>query len=271
MNDKPAVSLPFGTSFTTSGSTVVSKHSFTIAEINSFVASGRMRDRYVIAKPVRSTSFEHTRKILEEVFEKEGYPKNMKSDNAPPPFNGDDYREYCLKRGINATFSTPLYPQQNGLAESCMKLVNKAMSAASASGKSYGEELTAAVHAYNAAAHSVTGVPPEEVMTGRKIKRGLPLLCRGKATFDDNLLNAKDMKLKIEAKIREDTKRGARRCRIKLGDTVVVERQSRSKGESRFDPRKYTVTDERNGMLVLTDENGQILKRHVSQTKQVYD
>ncbi|XP_065079722.1 uncharacterized protein K02A2.6-like [Ochlerotatus camptorhynchus] len=42
------------------------------------------RSRYVIAKPVRSTSFEHTRKFLEEVFEKEGYPKNMKSDNGPP-------------------------------------------------------------------------------------------------------------------------------------------------------------------------------------------
>lgn len=228
------------------------------------------RSRYMIAKPVRSTSFEHTRKVLEEVFEKEGYPGNMKSDNGPP-FNGDDYRQYCLERGINATFSTPLYPQQNGLAESCMKLVNRAMSAASASGASYGEELNAAIHAYNGAAHSVTGVPPEEVMTGRKIKRGLPLLSRGKATFDDNLLDARDFKSKTDGKIREDAKRGARKCRITPGDTVVVERQSRSKGESRFDPRKYTVTEERNGMLVLSDESGQTLKRHVSQTRQVYD
>lgn len=228
------------------------------------------RSRYIIAKPVRSSSFEHTKKVLEEVFEREGYPQNMKSDNGPP-FNGDDYKQYCLDRGINTIYSTPLYPQQNGLAESCMKVVNKAMSAASASGKSYGEELSAAIHAYNAACHSVTGVPPEEVMTGRKIKRRLPLLFRGKATFDDNLLNARDMQSKLEGKKREDAKRGARQCRIKLGDTVIVERRPRTKAESRFDPRKYTVTEERNGMLNLTDENGQTMKRHVSQTKRVYD
>ncbi|XP_055543182.1 uncharacterized protein K02A2.6-like [Wyeomyia smithii] len=224
------------------------------------------RSRYVITKPVKSTSFENTRKILEEVFEKEGFPDNIKSDNGPP-FNGEDYRQYCLERGINAIFSTPLYPQQNGLAESCMKLVNKAMTVAATSGSGYGEELDAAIHAYNAAAHSVTGIPPEEVMTGRKIRRGLPLIYRGKAAFDDN---ARDHKSKIDAKVREDARRGARQCRIKREDTVVVERQVRSKGEPRFDPRRYTVTEERNGMLVLSDENGQTLKRHVSQTRKVY-
>lgn len=228
------------------------------------------RSRYVIAKPVKSTSFEHTRSVLDEVFEREGFPKNMKSDNGPP-FNGEQYKQYCLERGINAIFSTPLYPQQNGLAESCMKLVNKAMAAASSTGTNYREELNAAVRAYNAAAHSVTGIPPEEVMTGRKIKRGLPLLCRGKATFDDDLLNARDRESKIQAKNREDAKRGARQCRVEPGDTVVVERQARAKAESRFDPRKYTVIEERNGMLVLSDECGQILKRHVSQTKKVYE
>lgn len=228
------------------------------------------RSRYVIAKPVRSTSFAHTRKVLDDIFEKEGFPKNMKSDNGPP-FNGDEYKKYCTECGINAIFSTPLYPQQNGLAESCMKLVNKAMSAAAASGTNYIEELNAAVHAYNAAAHSVTGVPPEEVMTGRKIRRGLPLIFPTKATHDDDLINAKDRKSKIEAKQREDAKRGARQCRIKPGDMVIVERQLRAKAESRFDPQKYTVTEERNGMLVLADTNGQILKRHVSQTKKVYD
>lgn len=42
------------------------------------------RSRYAIAKPVRSTSFENTKKILDDVFNKEGFPKAMKSDNGPP-------------------------------------------------------------------------------------------------------------------------------------------------------------------------------------------
>ncbi|XP_055522686.1 uncharacterized protein K02A2.6-like [Wyeomyia smithii] len=200
----------------------------------------------------------------------EGYPQNLKPDNGPP-FNGEDYRRYCLERDINVIFSTPLYPQQNGLVENCMKLVNKAMTAASMNATSYVDELQAAVQAYNAAAHSVTKIPPEEVMMGRKIKRGLPLLSREKASFDDDQLNTRDRESKLLAKQQEDIRRGARRCRVKPGDTVVVERQFRAKAESRFYTRRYTVVEEKNGMLVLSDTNGQTLKRHVSQTKKVHD
>lgn len=84
------------------------------------------RSRFIIAKPVKSTSFENTRKVFQTVFEKEGFPQSIKSDNGPP-FNGDEYRQYCTERGIHVIFSTPLHPQQNGLAESCMKIINKAM------------------------------------------------------------------------------------------------------------------------------------------------
>lgn len=226
------------------------------------------RSRYIIAKPVKSTSFENTRRVLDAVFEKEGFPQSIKSDNGPP-FNGDEYKQYCIERGINVIFSTPLHPQQNGLAESCMKLVNKAMTAAASSGTNYTEELNSAVQAYNAGAHSIIKLPPEEVLMGRRIRRGLPLLRRGKVEIDDELLDTRDKESKLNSKDREDQRRGARLCRIKPGDTVLVERQSRAKAEPRFDPRRYTVREEQNGMLVLIDENGQILKRHVSQTKRV--
>lgn len=117
------------------------------------------------------------------------------------------------------------------------------MTAAASNGTSYKAEVKAAIHAYNAATHSVTGIPPEEVMMGRKIKRGLPLLCRGKVTFGDDLLNSRDREAKIQAKKREDAKRGARKCRVGPGDTVVVERHIRAETESRFDPRRYTIIE----------------------------
>ncbi|XP_058827895.1 uncharacterized protein K02A2.6-like [Topomyia yanbarensis] len=96
------------------------------------------KSRYVIAKPVKSTSFEHTKKILDEVFEKEGFPKTIKTDNGPP-FNGQDFANYCKQRGISTIFSTPLFPQQNGLAECYMKLINKAMAVATTDKTSYVE------------------------------------------------------------------------------------------------------------------------------------
>ena len=108
-------------------------------------------------------------------------------------------------------------------------------------------------------------------MMRRKIKRGLPLLSRGKVAIDDDLLNARDREAKMQGKEREDRRHGARECQVKPGDRVVVERTARGKAESRFDPRKHTVMEENNGMLVLNDEAGQTLRRHVSQTKKVGD
>ncbi|XP_058827485.1 uncharacterized protein K02A2.6-like [Topomyia yanbarensis] len=226
------------------------------------------RSRYLIARPVRSTNFECSRKILEEVFEKEGYPKSIKSDNGPP-FNGTEYKEYCAERGIATIFSTPLFPQQNGMVESAMKVVNKAMIAASSNKTNYIDELCEAVHAYNAGAHSITKLPPEEIMLGRKIKRGLPLLDHRRAIIDDELLNNRDRKAKLDGKLREDSRRGARKCRVKPGDTVIIQRQVRSKGQSRFSSKRYEVTDENNGSLVLKDSDGQTIKRHVSQTRKI--
>lgn len=228
------------------------------------------RSRYVIAQPVKSTSFDHTKRVLEEVFEREGFPKQIRSDNGPP-FNGEEYLSYCSQRDIQTVFSTPLFPQQNGLVENYMKLVNRAMSTAITLNKNFIDELRATVNAHNAAAHTVTGIPPEEVFLGRKIKRRLPLLFHRKAEFDDNALNARDREAKLRGKQHEDAKRGARKCSVKPGDTVIVERSTRSKGETRFAPQKYTVLKETNGNLVLSNSIGQTIKRHVTQTKRVFE
>lgn len=150
-----------------------------------------------------------------------------------------------------------------------MKIINKAMSTALSDSTSYTDELQAAVNAHNAAAHTITGVPPEEVMMGRKIVRRLPLIHRGKVDHNQTDLDAKDKRAKLAAKVREDIRRGARECRVKPGDTVILERPSRAKGETRFDPRKYTVVEENDGNLVVSNDQGQTGRRHVSQTKKV--
>lgn len=227
-----------------------------------------LRSRFAMAYPVKSTGFEHTRAVLDAVFEREGFPRAMKSDNGPP-FNGEEYSKYCSERGIQTVFSTPFFPQQNGLVESFMKNVNKAMSIALSTGNNYRKELQAAVQAYNAADHTITKLPPEEIFSGRKIKRGLPLLNRGRTELDDELLDSRDRDAKIESKAREDTRRGAKRSSVQPGDTVLVQRQSKAKGETRFDPTRYTVVQERNGSLVVCGPDGHQLRRHVTQTKKV--
>ncbi|XP_055543287.1 uncharacterized protein LOC129728846 [Wyeomyia smithii] len=158
----------------------------------------------------------------------------------------------------------------NGLAENFMKVVNKAMCAATSSETSYLKELRDAVHAYNPGFHSVIKLPPEEIMKGRKVRRGLPLLKYRKSVIDEQLIDTRDREGKLEGKVREDRRRGAKPSAIGPGDTVIVERyQSKGKGESRFGTKKFTVLKEDNGNLLLTDEEGHITKRHVSQTRKV--
>ncbi|XP_062713306.1 uncharacterized protein K02A2.6-like [Aedes albopictus] len=226
------------------------------------------RLRYLMAKPVKSTSFEHTKAAFESIFEKEGFPRVIKTDNGPP-FNGEDYKHYCTERGIEMTYSTPLFPQQNGLAEGYMKIINKAMSSADCNSTNFVDEVRAAVQAHNAAVHRVTKIAPEEVMSGRKIKRGLPLVNREKVEIDEDLLDKLDRDEKLSGKQREDSRRGARPCRVKPGDSVVIERTNRAKGDSRFCPKQYVVSGERNGNLTLVGNDGHTLKTHVSQTKKV--
>ncbi|XP_055523011.1 uncharacterized protein K02A2.6-like [Wyeomyia smithii] len=224
--------------------------------------------RYAIARSVKSTKFEYTKAVLDTAFEREGFPKAIKSDNGPP-FNGEDYAKYCSERGIQTIFSTPFYPQQNGLVEGFMKVINKAMSAAILTGANYQKELQAAVQSCNAADHSITKLPPEEVLTGRKIRRGLPLLNYSKSEHDEKLLDARDREAKLLSKKREDIRRRAKESKVIPGDTVIVERSSRGEGDSRFGTKRFTVMREHNGSLVLCDADGQQLKRHVSQTKKV--
>lgn len=227
------------------------------------------RSRYAIARPVKSTSFENSKRILDDVFNKEGFPKAIKSDNGPP-FNGEEYKDYCIERGIQPIFSTPFFPQQNGLVENFMKVVNKAMSTASSTGNNFNDELQAAVDAHNSAAHTVTRMAPEELMYGRKIHRRLPLINRGKANINEQLLNARDADAKLHSKAHEDARRGAKPCQVRPGDVVIVERQSKAKGQARFDTTRHTVVQEDNGSLLLSDENGRLVRRHVTQTKRVH-
>jgi transposase len=72
-------------------------------------------------------------------------------------------------------FSTPYFPQQNGTAERYMQIVNKAIAIAVHEGTNHVEALRNLESAHNSARHSVTGLAPEKVMFGRKIRRNFPL------------------------------------------------------------------------------------------------
>lgn len=227
--------------------------------------------RYMVAMTSFSTSFESTRRCLDCIFDTYGFPGAIKSDHGPP-FNSSDYGKYCSDRGIRPIFSWPLTPQQNGMAEKSMQIINKAMQSANVEGRDYRKSLAEAVRAHNTAAHRTTNAVPSDLMFARKLRRTLPLTQNAMFMPDYEELRERDFDEKQRAKLQEDKRRGARDSRIMVGDKVVLRRAVKRKGDSNYDPRELEVTDKRKGDLTMKDlADGHIVKRHITLAKKVHD
>lgn len=220
--------------------------------------------RFVIAKPVKHTSFEAARTALEEVFSIYGYPKAIKHDGGPP-FNGREWAEYLKSRDITKRVSTPLDAQTNGGVETYMRIVNKGMTAPSIEGGDWKASLADTIAAHNAAICVATNERPEELMFGRRLKRNLPVI--GTHQLDDIDMRKRDHEEKMKAKARDDAKRGAKFSDIVVGDKVHVARQTRAKGDTAFHPMELTVVSKNHGTLELLSPSGTILKRTVTFVK----
>lgn len=224
--------------------------------------------RYVMASVVKSTDFGSVERVFEIVFKRYGYPKAVKSDNGPP-FQGEFYANYLEAHGIERVHSTPLHPQQNGTAERYMQLINKAVQTAALELKDFDQAVADTVRAHNMAKHRVTMIAPEELMFNRKIRRGLPLAGSTKTDHEETEIRERDSHEKDLGKVREDRKRRAKDTRLNVGDTAVVMRTARAKGDSRFDPTLWKVTGKRGGDLDLETEDGRKTKRNVTMVKKI--
>lgn len=187
------------------------------------------------------------------MFEEFGYPLSIKSDNGPP-FNSYGYKEYCDNRGIKTLHSTPLNPQQNGMAERAMAVIGRAMEVSDASKTPYFECLKKAITDYNSSRHCTTNEVPDDVFFGRTVRRVLPLVGSAKSRVDQKLLAEKDAAKKMEEKITQDEHRRAKHVQILPGDEVVIKRDTKKKGESTFDPHPLKVVDIKHGDMELEDD-----------------
>lgn len=224
--------------------------------------------RFLIARPVRTTSFGNIRPVLDDVFDTFGNVESIKTDNGPP-FNGAEYAEYGNSRGMKVSFSTPLDAQQNGGVESFMRVVNKGMTATSVEGGNWRKSLAETVAAHNAAISEPTGVAPDTLMFGRKLRRNLPLLDATVDVPSDKDIRIRDWDQKMGHKKLADSKRDARYSRIEVGDKVYVSRPTKKKGETNFDPTEFTVIAKRHGTLELISEAGTLIKRTTTFVKKV--
>lgn len=224
--------------------------------------------RYLIAEVVNSTDFASTRKVLDAQVELMGNMVSLRSDNAR--CFGAELTKWTSERGIKLEHSTPYDPQQNGMAEAAMKIMNKAMTAAAVEHGDYREELKRAVMAHNTAPHSVTGKPPEEALFKRRVRRALPTIRSENTMKSVDEMRETDAINKQKAKMRENAKRVQRPTEFRVGDWVVCKQLRKSnKHQPSYGEKMYKVTRADRNHIDIVSDDGQHFRKSCKHLKRV--
>jgi hypothetical protein len=222
--------------------------------------------RFVFAEFIPSTDFASVKPVLDQIFKILGNPRSIRSDNGPP-FNGEEWARYCENKGIIHERSTPGFPQQNGLVERYMQIINKAVTIACATNEDPEASLAKTVEAHNMAVQRTTNVAPEVLLLGRRRRSKFPIMDGSSVELSEESLRKRDMNEKHRSTERENQKRGAREPEIQVGDEVFVKRWTKAKDQTKFDQVRFKVLSRNEGDFEIEGSDGRKLTRNITQLK----
>lgn len=229
--------------------------------------------RFLVAVPMDKTDTEATKRVLKRTFRTYGIPAKIKLDNGPP-FNSEELKDWLWKQwGVELTHTTPLNPTENGLVERNMQGINKVASITKLSRSNFQEALADYVACYNAWPHSVTKIPPAELMFGRPVRTLLPNPKLSRPVNHDGELRDRDLLAKFTRNTAEDKRRHAGPNDIKVGDVVLVMQQKHDKADSIYKKSLHKVLEyEGAGRITVEDqETGRVYQRNVKHLKKFFE
>ena len=155
---------------------------------------------------------------------------------------------------------TPLWPQANGLVESFMKPLNKAVRTAHAPGQVWQEELPKFLLNYRTTPHTTTKVAPAQMLFNRVINNGIPASLNLHPVPSHDHAKAKlcDAKLKRKSKEYANLKRHATNTHIKIGDIVLLKQPKENKFSTRFSRKPYQVVAMKGHMVTVARRGHQV-------------
>ena len=98
-----------------------------------------------------------------------GIPKEIVSDGGPE-YIGNEYVTFCKEWDIEHTYSSPEYPQSNGLAERTVQTVKRVLKKAIKKK----EDLHLALLQLKSSKSSTTGCPPTSALFNRRVRTLIP-------------------------------------------------------------------------------------------------
>jgi hypothetical protein len=150
-----------------------------------------------------------TTDTLRSIFATHGLPDTVVSDNGPT-FTSEVFKEFVEKNGIRHILTAPYHPASNGLAERAVETLKDGLR--KMTGHTLETKLARFLFQYRITPHTTTGLPPAEMLLGRKPKSHLDLLRPD--------VGAKVARSQENQKVRRD--QHARERLLQQGDCVYV-------------------------------------------------
>ena len=123
--------------------------------------------KWMDVHPMQSITSAKTIEKLRIIFANHGLPHKVVTDNGPS-FTSAEFRDFMTANGIVHIKSAPYHPSTNGLAERAVQTFKQGISRIE--GSTTQEKISKFLFKYRITPHSVTGVPPSELLLGRRLR-----------------------------------------------------------------------------------------------------
>lgn len=181
-------------------------------------------------------------------------------------FSSQELTDYCVDHGIKITHTTPYYPCANGEVERQNRSILKVLKISKQQGTDWRDALREYLYMYSLTTHSVTGVPPSQLMFGRRFRDLIPHL---QSDFcEDEEMRDRDRIVKHQAKEIRDKRVGAKESLVAVGDEVLMKNMTpQNKLSSRFLATPARIVERYGNSLTLQTAEGQHYKRNTSHVR----
>ena len=223
--------------------------------------------RYLEITPIVSSSAKAVIPKFKAIFARWGIPEEVTSDNGLP-YSSTEFANFANEYGFKITTSSPGFPQANGLAEKGVQIAKKILSQT---------DPFIALMTYRDTAISATGLSPNEIVLGRKVRTRLPCLDK-KLQFKPGLtqnITFRDKQVKASYQENYNRRHGVMplptldsgdRVRIKLDSDKSWDTKATVQQQEET-PRSYTVKTDTGSVVRRNRRHLQLTPGKESQTR----
>lgn len=126
---------------------------------------------YAMSRSINNKGAKDVIEALDQVFCCYGYPTEIRSDNIP--FNSHEFQRYAHETNMLLKFSSPRYPQSNGLAEKGVAIVKNILKRCYEAGEV--DKFQYRILEYNTTPVASMGLSPSQLFFSRLVKSRLPI------------------------------------------------------------------------------------------------